>query len=132
MTSRPALTPLRAAGQNGRVIRGLLLALVLWSATWATSARVMPVAPDTTTLGAAAEICSGHDPWNTGHPDSWWGASTRFSAHLTESLWKSSVVHAELAGAPNVDVLVAVLDVRAPHPPARVTAPHLLRIPLLI
>lgn len=118
---------------NWAVLRGVLLAIVFVLSTWATVAQVVPAAAEATMTLAGADSCSELDgPMSSGDSDGQWHAQHRTNASVTESVWKSPLVHAGLAGVrcPNMFVSIRTsdgLDYPTPHAPR-----HPLAIPLLI
>jgi hypothetical protein len=128
------LTPLQSTGHNGDV-RRFLLALVFGAVAWAAIAH--PVTPtagaglDTIAAGGSADAPSA-SPAGPDDSDSAWIAAARTHISVTESLWKSSDVHAELAGArPGVVNDEAMPDRRGDRPDRDGSA-HLRHIPLRI
>lgn len=105
------------------------LAALLWTAT----ARTGSVPPDDiiTTSGVGSCRLAGHSH-GPGDSDQHWGARPYTIAAVTESVWKSALVHAELAATPSARVFDTARVASSPDPPVR-SAPHYLRhTPLLI
>jgi hypothetical protein len=115
---------------NGCVGRGFLLALCL-CALWGTATRTMPAAAHTTTDATDVCLAAGHSS-GTGDSDSRWAASPTITPSHSESGWKSSVVHAQLASAPCAHVVVETGRARSPDRLSQHTATHLRHLPLLI
>ena len=114
-------------------MRRLLLALLFCSTAWAVFARVPPApaqATRTAVVAVSSEMEAG-TPRSTG-AESQWQVAYRVQVSTTESLWRSSAVHADLAAAPSGDVFVETATVDHRARPARTPSAHLLDIPLLI
>src|SRR5687767_14869592 len=114
------------------MVRRALLAALICVATWAIVDRSAIAVPQGIGAGAGSS-CHTADSAST-DPGSGrqWNASDRRAASLTESVWRSQLHHAELAGVSTVPARVAEhrsgSRVRRDHRPAR----HLHTIPLLI
>jgi hypothetical protein len=117
--------------QNERVRRVIVLAIGLSALLWTATARTGPVPQDDViTMSDAASVLSGsHGP---GAPDKQWRARHHAIAAVTESIWKSALVHAELAAAPSACAFDAPRAASSPDPPVRPASPYLLHTPLLI
>jgi hypothetical protein len=115
------------------MLRGVLLTILFCLFVWATVAQVVPASSEAIMTVVGADGCSRrNDPRSTGDSDRQWNAQHHTNASITESVWKSPLVHAELAGARCPDVFVAMRNADLPDPPRTRPAPgHLLRIPLL-
>jgi hypothetical protein len=110
----------------------LILAIGLSALLWATAARTGPVPAHaiTTMASADASAVTGGSP--EGESDQQWRNAHHAIAVVTESVWKSSPVHAGL-GATRVTRLFEVARfVSSPDPPATSTPHYLLHTPLLI
>jgi hypothetical protein len=127
------LTTRRRRRHNGAVRRRLIV-LLFCLAAWATFAQVVPPAADAATRAVAPVLSetAADVPGGTSGSDSRWNAGYRANVSATESLWKSSVVHADLAAARSGRVLATAYTVDRREPPARHRPPHLLHVPLLI
>jgi hypothetical protein len=114
--------------------RGGLLAILFCAFLWATVAHVAPASSNAIITAAGADGCSQrNDPQSTGDSDRQWDARPHTNASITESVWKSPLVHAELASARCNDAFAATRNAELPAPRRSRPAPgHLLRIPLLI
>lgn len=126
------LTMQRHRVQNDAV-RRRLVALLFCLAAWATLAHIVP--PSADAANALADVCSERDagvPGGAGDSDSRWNAGYRANVSVTESLWKSSVVHADLAAAHSGDVFIDTDTVDRRDRPTRSRSAHLLHTPLLI
>ena len=109
---------------NWPVLRGVLLAVVFVWSVWATGAQIVHASPEAASTLAGAGACSELDgPRSTGDSDGEWTAQHQARASVTESVWKSPLVHAGLAGARCPDLFVAI---RTPDAPITVRAPHLI------
>ena len=109
----------------------ILLAIGLSALLWTAAAGTGPVPQeDVTTMSDAASVLSGsHGP---GAPEKQWRAQHHAIAAVTESIWKSALVHAELAAAPSARAFDAPRAASSPDPPVRSASPYLLHTPLLI
>ncbi len=125
-------------GQPGRIggvgrRHRLLLAAVFCVVAWATVALTTPRPADSQEAVASAAPCTPVDDPGTGTSDGQWHAGSRASAAITESLWKLSPVHADLAGARCGDLFETAPALPRRHCAFRRTPDHRpLRIPLLI
>ena len=113
--------------------RWILLAIGLSALLWTATARTGSVPPDdsTTMSGVASSLLAGssHGP---GDSDQQWHAQHHTIAAVTESVWKSALVHADLAATPSRRAFDTARAPGSPDPPVR-SAPHYLRhTPLLI
>ena len=118
-------------GHNCCMLRRVLLAAVLCLAVLATADRVS-CSLDSIGTAASTVSCTLDAPGSTDRPDHRWDAGSRTSASITESIWRSQLHHAELAGALCLDGCDAI---RRSDTPRRRTLPaprHLHDIPLLI
>ena len=119
--------------QNELVPRLLLLAIGLSALLWTTGARTESVPPDDiiTMSGVGSSLLAG-DSQAPSDSDRQWRAQHHTIATVTESVWKSALVHAELAATRTAHSFDTVLAGSSPDPPVR-SAPHYLRhSPLLI
>lgn len=99
---------------------------------WASSVRTLPVPPHTIVTMAAAEACAVTGDSPNRDSDQQWRAAHHAIAVVTESVWKSALVHAELSATPAARIFEVARSVSSPTPPAS-SAPHYLRhTPLLI
>jgi hypothetical protein len=124
-------TPL--PGQNGFVRRWLLLAIGLSALLWTAAARPSSVAPDDINTMSGAESClvagDSHAPSDA---DLQWRAQHNTIAAVTESAWKSALVHAELAATPSACSFDPARAAGSPDPPVRFAPRYLRHTPLLI
>ena len=67
-----------------------------------------------------------------GAPDQQWRNAHHAIAVVTESVWKSSLVHAGLGAMPVARLFEIARVVDSPGPPAASPPPYLLHTPLLI
>jgi hypothetical protein len=122
----------RVTSQNGLVRRLVLLAIGLSVLLWIAIARAGQVPPDdiiTMSVGSSLLACDSHGPSDS---DQQWQAQHHTIAAVTESVWKSALVHAELATTHSAGTFDTARAVSSPDPPVR-SAPHYLRhTPLLI
>ncbi len=110
----------------------LILAIGLATLLWATAARTGPVPSDAITTMSGAEACAVAGDSPDGDSDQQWRNAHHAIAVVTESVWKSSPVHAGL-GATRVARLFEIARfVSSPDPPAASTPHYLLHTPLLI
>jgi hypothetical protein len=117
-------------GQNRFVLRRVGLAVVFFAVAWAFAAQATLESSDGIVM-AAAQTCAQPEPTSTGDSDGQW-RSLRGSVSITESVWKATLVHAELAvvrrpAMTSTNARVTSSDNRAGPAPS-----SLLRIPLLI
>jgi hypothetical protein len=111
----------------------LLLAVGFSALLWMAAARTESIPPDdiVTTSGDGSCLLAGdsHAPSDS---DQQWRAQHHTIAAVTESVWKSALVHAELAATPAAGAFDTAPAASPPDPPVR-SAPHYLRhTPLLI
>ncbi len=125
------LTKNTATGHNCCMLRRVLLAASLCLAIWATVDRgARP--PAGIDAAPSTVSCLTDAPGSTDGRDPRWHAATRTSASITESVWRSELHHAELAGAFCLDGCDAVRRTDRPQPHAQHTSWRLHDIPLLI
>ena len=115
------------------VRRSILLAMGLSALLWATTARMAPVpADDIITMSGVGSCLLAGNSHGPGDSDQQWHAQHHPIAAVTESVWKSALVHAELAATPSARTFDTARAASSPDPPVR-SAPHYLRhTPLLI
>lgn len=115
---------------NERVIARLLVAALLWVAAWTAAGQVAGTDLPPAGASAAPAVCAESVPGGSELPA--WTALLRRAAPLTESLWKSQLPRAELAGTHPLTARPLPPAALA-HPPVRQPAfAHLRAIPLLI
>lgn len=113
--------------------RLLVLAIGLSALLWTADARTGSAPPDDIILMSGAGSCrlasDSHEPSDS---DRQWLAQLGTIAAVTESVWKSTLVHAALAATLTVSTFDTARAVGSPDPPVG-SAPHYLRhTPLLI
>ena len=120
--------------QNGRVRRLILLAIGLSALLWTATAHTGSVPADDiiTTSDAASCLLLTSGSHGPGDSDKQWRAPQYPIAAATESIWKSALVHAELATAPSPRAFDSARAASSPDPPVRPASPYLLHTPLLI
>jgi len=118
-----------ATGHTVFVVRWVLLAAVLCLPAWATIDRALAVS---SAAAGGATAVSLDAPCGTDSPDARWDAGRRAGVSITESIWRSQLHHAELAGVACPDRLDPARQGERPHPWTPPAPPHLHRIPLLI
>lgn len=113
--------------------RVILLALSLSAVLWTAAARTELASPDDIIKMSGVASCSlAGDSNGSSDSDQQWRAGQQTIAAVTESVWKSSPVHAALAATRSALLFDAARAVSSPDPPIR-SAPHYLRhTPLLI
>jgi hypothetical protein len=112
------------------MVRRVLLAALLCLAMWATVDRV---ACSRDGIDAAASAVSTREAaGSTDRPDHRWDAGSRTSASIAESVWRSQLHHAELAGAFRLDGRDAIRRSDRPQYRPRHAFRHLHDIPLLV
>jgi hypothetical protein len=123
------LTGPAATGQNASVHR-LILALGLCALLYATG-RTGPV-PSEDVVTIAAEACAVTSDSPDRDSGQQWRKAHHAIAVVTESVWKSSPVHAGLGSTRVARLFELARFVSAPDPPAASTPHYLLHTPLLI
>jgi len=119
-------------------VRRWLLAFLFCSLAWTAPAQMgaPAVGSDAATIRAAtADVpCESGAavPQDPGGRSSQWIAADRASASVTESVWKSSLVHAALAAARSTDLFVRTAPPDRRDRPSSHRSPHLRHAPLLI
>jgi hypothetical protein len=119
--------------QNGFVRRLMFLAIVLSALLWTAATRTGAVSPDdvSTTSGAGSCLLAG-DSQEPSDSDQQWRARHDTIAAVTESIWKSALVHAVLAATRSARDFDTAGEAGSPHPPLRSAPPYLRHTPLLI
>ena len=111
----------------------LILAIGLSALLWATAAAHRDrFPPDAITTMAGAEACAVAGDSPDGESDQQWRNAHHAIAVVTESVWKSSPVHAGLGAARVARLFEIARFVSSPDPPAASTPHYLLHTPLLI
>lgn len=120
-------------GQNGIVRRLLFLAIGLSALLWAASARPSAVEPAGVMAISGVESCQlTADTDGPSQADLKWRAQLHTIGIVTESIWKSALVHVELGATRAACSVETVLAFSSPDPPLS-SVPHYLRhTPLLI
>ncbi|HUE86899.1 MAG TPA: hypothetical protein VMO26_12565 [Vicinamibacterales bacterium] len=113
--------------------RLILVAIGLSALLWTATARTVPVTPDDIiTMSGTGPCLLAGDSRGPGDSDQQWRAQHHTIAAVTESVWKSALVHAELAATRSARVFDTARAASSPDPPVG-SAPHYLRhTPLLI
>jgi hypothetical protein len=111
----------------------MLLAIGVSALLWTAGARTPAIpAGDIMAMSDPGSCLLAADSHAPGGSDRQWRAPHHAIAAVTESVWKSAPVHAELAATPSPRVFDAARASSSPDPPRR-PAPHYLRhTPLLI
>jgi hypothetical protein len=120
--------------QNELVRRLIVLAMGLSALLWTATARTGSAPPDDiiTMSGVGSCLLTG-DAQVPGGSDQQWRARHHPIAVVTESVWKSALVHAELAATPSAHTLDTARVESSPDPPVGSVPPHYLQhTPLLI
>jgi hypothetical protein len=115
------------------VRRLILLALGLAALLSTAAPRTASIPPAGTVSASAVEFClmpgQSHAPFDS---DQHWRPHHHTIATVTESVWKSALVHAEFAATPSARVFDPARLPGSPDPPVD-SEPHYLRhTPLLI
>ena len=111
----------------------VLLAIGLATLLRATAARTGPIPSGDITTMSGAEACAvASDSRGPGNSDEQWRSAHHAIAVVTESVWKSSPVHAGLGAARVARLFEIARFVSSPGPPAASTPHYLLHTPLLI
>jgi hypothetical protein len=119
--------------QNGRVRRLILLAVGLSALLWTAAARTESVPADAISTMSAIDPCwLAGDSQAPSNSDQQWRAQHHTIAAVPESVWKSALVHAELAATPSARVFDMAHAASSPDPPVRSTPHYLRHTPLLI
>jgi hypothetical protein len=110
-----------------------LLAIGLSTLLWTAAARAQSVPPDdVVTMSGVGSCLLADDSQGPSDSHQQWRAQHHTIAAVTESIWKSALVHAELAATPAARAFETSRAVNSADPPVR-SAPHFLRhTPLLI
>jgi hypothetical protein len=109
-----------------------LLAIGLSALLWTAAARTALVPPDNIITSGLESCLLAGDSHAPSDSDEQWRAQHHTIAAVTESIWKSALVHAELAATRSARPFDTVHAASSPDPPVR-SAPHYLRhTPLLI
>ena len=105
---------------------------LVWAATAGAPSGPAGPAHDAATMSvvAAAQLAD-HSP-GPSDDDRQWRAQRHTIAAVTESVWKSGLVHADLAATPAAHPFDTSRAASSPDPPVRSTAPYLRHTPLLI
>jgi hypothetical protein len=115
------------------VRRLLFLAIGLSALLWMAGARTGPApSHDIITMLDAGSCELAGDSHDSGNSDRQWRAQQETIAAVTESVWKTALVHAALAATPTPLVFEPSLAASSPDPPARSALPYLRHTPLLI
>lgn len=127
------MTGVPANSQNELVRRLMLLAIGLSALAWTAAARPETVPPDGISTMVEAGSCQltgdSHCPSDS---DRQWRAQQQTIAAVTESVWKTALLHAALAATPAPLVFEPSLAASSPDPPVRSALPYLRHTPLLI
>ena len=127
------LTGVPANSQNELVRRLMLLAIGLSALVWTAAARPETVPPDGISTMVDAGSCQlTGDPHCPSDSDRQWRAQQQTIAAVTESVWKTALLHAALAATPAPLVFEPSLAASSPDPPVRSALPYLRHTPLLI
>jgi hypothetical protein len=116
------------------VRRLIVLAIGLSALLWTATARTGSVPQDDILTMSAAGSCllltgDSHAPDDSGRQ---WRAQPHTIAAVTESIWKSALVHAEIAATPSAPAFDTARAASSPDPPVRPSPHHLRPTPLLI
>ena len=110
----------------------MLLAIGLSALLW-TAARPATVRPDAIITVVDAGSCQlTGDSHRPGDSDRQWRAQQPAIAAVTESAWKSVLVHAALGATPTPLGFEWSRSDNSPDPPVRSALPYLRHTPLLI
>ncbi len=111
----------------------MLVAIGLSALLWTMSARQSPASPAGLVVMSGVESCQlTADPDGPSTTDLRWRARLHTIGVVTESIWKSALVHAELGASRAARVGEPALASSSPVPPLA-SVPHYLRhTPLLI
>ena len=125
------LTARANSGQNEVMFR-VIIAIGVVVLFWATGPSSGPPAVDAghALSGVAGGAVAGES--DHGESDQQWRIAQHAIAVVTESVWKSSPVHAGLGAARVTRLSEIARFVSSPDPPAASTPHYLLHTPLLI
>ena len=111
----------------------MLLAIGLSALLWTVAAPTRPVPAAGMVAMSGVEACAvTADAPTPLDPDLQWRAEHDAIGPVTESVWKSALVHAALATTRTPQIFDTTLSVSAPDPPAASAPPYLRHTPLLI
>jgi hypothetical protein len=115
----------------------LFVALGLSALLWATGARITPVSTDHAAIPAkgmsAVETCAvSANPHGPSDTEQQWQNAHHAIAVVTESMWKSAPVHAELGATRIARIFEIPRPVSSSDPPSPSTPFYLRHTPLLI
>ena len=114
------------------MVRRLIFALGLAALLWAMSVRTGPVPSESIVTMAGAEACAVAGDSPERDADQRWGAAPHAIAVVTESVWKSAPVHADLSATPAPRIFEIARSVSSPAPPDSSAPLYLRHTPLLI
>ena len=132
-TARATFDRTPVTSQNERVRRLIVLAIGLSALVWTATARTGSVPHNDITMSDTGSCLlltgDSHGPGDSGPQ---WRAQPHTIAASTESIWKSALVHAELAATPSARAFDTARAASSPDPPVRPSPHHLRHTPLLI
>lgn len=108
----------------------MLLAIGLSALLWTMAARPMPVVSATVAVSAIESCALTADTDGPNQADLKWQAQLHTIGVVTESIWKSALVHVELGTARAPRAVDTALASSSPAPPS--IPPFLRHTPLLI
>ena len=114
------------------VLRRLLLVALFCLSAWVTADRVAAFSSEGATAVAGTASHLTEIPASSHGPDYRLDAGPRTSASVTESVWRSQLLHAELAGVCWPDRCDVVRRGDGPPRRPRDVSRHLYNLPLLI
>ena len=109
-----------------------MFAIGLAALLWATSVRTAPVPSDAIIPMAGAETCAVTGDSPDRHSGQQWRAAHYAIVLVSESVWKSAPVHAELSATPAARIFELARSVSSPAPPVSSAPLYLRHTPLLI
>ncbi len=122
----------RITGHNQAVHR-VIFAIGLAALLWATSARSGPAAsPDSIRMSGAESCAVAGASHGSGDSDRQWRNAHHAIAIVTESVWKSAPVHAELGATESARIFEVARSVSSSDPPSPSAPIYLRHTPLLI
>lgn len=116
--------------QNGAV--RWIFAIGLAALLWASSIRTGPLPSDAIAAMAGADACAVAGDSPERDSDRQWRTAHHAIAVVTESVWKSAPVHAELSATPAARIFEIGRTGSSPAPPASSAPLYLRHTPLLI
>jgi hypothetical protein len=117
---------------NELVLRLWCVTALLCLSIWAIGSRATVCSSDATAASQGQDSCALGVPSSDDASNRHWDAPVRTAAYLTQSVWTSSIHHAEIAASPCFDTaLPRSAGNESPRSTPHPLRPH-VRLPLLI